>query len=254
MSIQVGIGTQFDIRPNSYLSQVGLTKLDLCMGSKRDLKSRSLFESLLTPIQAQVDIETDAIDLKKNIIRVHNVGLIELLLNPDVIKSNVFKIEKIIENIKKIIQRRKDENKRRQKVEVVAFDADINVGDVGNDNIINCNDILMVKSNKTDIRYFAAIQSIHKTCDSLETSVAGYWVTMQSMEDTEGDTCVFKKNIDDNGNVVMIKLKNILRDKKNDYMILNMTAFNENDGKIEWIVTDKQKVLRCLKCVEKHKK
>merc|ERR1712232_190666 len=51
---QVGVATQFDVRPNSYLSQIGLQKVDLCLGDKRNLINGSLLKALVTPIRAQI--------------------------------------------------------------------------------------------------------------------------------------------------------------------------------------------------------
>ena len=88
---QVGMSTQFDIRPNSYLSQIGLHKIDLCLGDKRNLLNGSLLKALMTPICAQIDIETDSVDINKNKIMIHNVGVIELMLNPQIMRANMLK-------------------------------------------------------------------------------------------------------------------------------------------------------------------
>merc|ERR1712173_311099 len=103
---QVGMSTQFDMRPNSYLSQIGLHKIDLCLGDKRNLLNGSLLKALMTPICAQIDIETDSVDINKNVIKIHNVGVIEIMLNPQIMRANALKIEKLAVNVKHIIDKK----------------------------------------------------------------------------------------------------------------------------------------------------
>jgi len=278
--VQIGIGTQFDIRPNSYLSQIGLNKLDLCLGSKRNLKDGSLFKALLTPVTAQIDIETDSLDINKNHIRIHNVGLIELLLNPDIIQSNALKIERLAKNVTAIIERKMAENAVREESKDQGDDSDVNAlvvaieedleklkvgGSVKEQYVVQRNDVLLVKSRKEGVLYFVSLQSINGSRDYPQTALVGYWVMLQTNSDVDGGDVGEYVFVRDDKNtmgggvgdgVATIRLQNIMQNARSErkergkYMRFGSKRQPQRGG---WIITEKQDFLKHLKSVEQEK-
>eukprot|EP01083_Nonionella_stella_P048777 130223_1 len=238
--VQVGIETQFDIRSNSYLSRVGLKKVDVCLGTKRDLKDRSLLRALLTPITLQVDIETDSLDpLNKNNVKVHDVGVIELLLNPQLIKANNQQIKQLIKDVKQIVKRHL---KRNSMCDVVPIEDGQSARDEGTD-IIRVNDVLMIRSNKAGVLCFVALQSIHESCNTTETTVAGYWVEVESeVSDENKEDIVYCKSTND---ILCVKLKNVLRNNDDKYLTIQTTRMQSKDG-IQWKANDNEQCLQVI--------
>ena len=277
--VQIGFDVKLDKRSNSFLSHIGLSKLDLCLGSKRNLKSGSLFNALLTPLKGQIDVETDSVDMNKNHIRIHDVGTIELLFNRDIIRRNAMEIERLFKNIKQIVDKKMKQNLKRIRSKseskqqdpnegVVAIEEDLENmkrgGNVEEQYVVQRNDLLLVKSRKEGVLYFVSLQSVNGSRDYPQTSLVGYWVTLQLQTGSDSEGYVFvrdeNQSLASGGNaidgVVTIRLQNIMRNVGRNRKIRRKYARFSSKRQTQgngWIVTDKEAFLKHLQSIEEEK-
>eukprot|EP01083_Nonionella_stella_P196652 723379_1 len=93
----------------------------------------------------------------------------------------------------------------------------------------------MIRSNKADVACFVAAQSIHESCNTQETTVAGYWV--QNKADI-----VYCKSTND---IACVKLKNVLRNCDDQYLTTQTTQIQSKDD-IQWKANDNQQCLQVI--------